>query len=117
MQGAVDRLAARATPYAATLAAAVPASVVSCNQTLNVVLTHELCGDLYQTKSEAALALEDSAIVTCAYWPWSVGAASVLSTVAAPDLSILLAFYIFLLPLWHLLTDIRKDRARNPRSS
>ena len=111
------RLTRRTVPFGASYLTALVTSVISCNQTLNVVLTHELCGDLYETKSEAALALEDSAIVTCAYWPWSVGAASVLSTIGAPDLSILLAFYIFLLPLWHLLSDTRKARARIPGSS
>ena len=113
----VHRLSGKTVPFGASYLTALVTSVVSCNQTLNVVLTHELCGDLYQTKSEAALALEDSAIVTCAYWPWSVGAASVLSTIAAPDLSILLAFYLFLLPLWHLFNDIRKGQGRSPRSS
>jgi len=117
LRSLVHRLSGKTVPFGASYLTALVTSVVSCNQTLNVVLTHELCGDLYQTKSEAALALEDSAIVTCAYWPWSVGAASVLSTIAAPDLSILLAFYLFLLPLWHLFSDIRKDRARSPRSS
>lgn len=117
LRSLVHRLSGKTVPFGASYLTALVTSVVSCNQTLNVVLTHELCGDLYQTKSEAALALEDSAIVTCAYWPWSVGAASVLSTIAAPDLSILLAFYLFLLPLWHLFSDIRKGRARSPRSS
>ncbi|MBO4881316.1 MAG: sodium:proton antiporter [Firmicutes bacterium] len=113
----VHRLSQKVVPFGASYLTALVTSVISCNQTLNVVLTHELCGDLYETKSEAALALEDSAIVTCAYWPWSVGAASVLSTIDAPDLSILLAFYIFLLPLWHLISNIRKARVRTPRSS
>ena len=115
--GLAHRLSLKTVPFGASYLTALVTSVISCNQTLNVVLTHELCGDLYETKSEAALALEDSAIVTCAYWPWSVGAASVLSTIDAPDLSILLAFYLFLLPLWHLISDIRKARVRTPRSS
>ncbi|MBR5641646.1 MAG: sodium:proton antiporter [Firmicutes bacterium] len=113
----VHRLSQKTVPFGASYLTALVTSVISCNQTLNVVLTHELCGDLYETKSEAALALEDSAIVTCAYWPWSIGAVSILSAIDAPDLSIVLAFYIFLLPLWHLISDIRKARVRTPRSS
>ena len=110
LHGVVHRFSRRTVPFGVTLLTAVVTSVISCNQTLNVVLTHELTGDLYRTKSETALALEDSAIVTCAYWPWSVGAVSILSAIDAPDLSILASFYIFLLPLWHLVHDLLKGR-------
>ena len=110
LHNVVHRFSQRTVPFGVTLLTAVVTSVISCNQTLNVVLTHELTGDLYKTNSEAALALEDSAIVTCAYWPWSVGAVSILSAIDAPDLTILASFYIFLLPLWHLVHDLLKSR-------
>lgn len=112
LHGIVHRFSRRIVPFGVTLLTAVVTSVISCNQTLNVVLTHELTGDLYKTNSEAALALEDSAIVTCAYWPWSIGAVSILSTIGAPDLTILASFYIFLLPLWHLIHDLLKNGRR-----
>ncbi|MBQ1580140.1 MAG: sodium:proton antiporter, partial [Firmicutes bacterium] len=117
LRSLVHRLSGKTVPFGASYLTALVTSVVSCNQTLNVVLTHELCGDLYQTKSEAALALEDSAVIVCTYWPWSIAAATPLSSMGVPDSAILGAFFLFLLPLWHFLTDIRKVQARTRRSS
>ncbi|MCR4805161.1 MAG: sodium:proton antiporter [Clostridia bacterium] len=106
----VRRLAGRVTPFGATLMSALGTSAIACNQTLGIILTHQLCTDLYDSKEDAALALEDTAVVACAYWPWSIAAATPLSSMGAPDASILAALYLFLLPLWHLTHSIRQRR-------
>ena len=109
MQGAVDRLAARATPYTATLAAAVPASVVSCNQTLAILLTHQLAQDLSEGP-DLALDLEDSAVIVSPLVPWSIAGATPLAAIGAPASSIPFAFYLILLPLVRLLFSLAGRR-------
>ena len=108
LHGWTARLSKKLTPFGAAFVASAGASAIACNQTLAVIMTHQLCGDLFENKSEAALALEDSAVIVCTYWPWSIAAATPLSSMGVPDSAILGAFFLFLLPLWHFLTDIRK---------
>ncbi|MBR0373508.1 MAG: sodium:proton antiporter [Mogibacterium sp.] len=116
-KGSVGTLAAHSTSFAALLVTSIGASMIACNQTLAVMLTHQLCGDLpgFTTDdttsagtSDLALALEDSAIVISPLIPWSIAGAVPLSSIGAPTSSILLACYLYLLPLWHLVRSFRR---------
>lgn len=101
-KGAVERLSTAATPFAAILCTAGAASVVACNQTLAIMLTHQLCGELVPDRSRLALDLEDSAVVLAPLVPWSLAGAVPLASIAAPDRSILAACFLYLLPLIRL---------------
>ncbi len=97
----------RFAPFIAMLITSVAASMVACNQTLSVILTHQLCGDLRQDPYETAIDLEDSAILVAPLVPWSIAGGVPLASVGAPAASILLAFYLYLVPLWRLLVSLR----------
>lgn len=99
---AVEALARRTTPFTATLCTSVLAIMVACNQALAVMLTQQLCGDLNPDASSFAVDLEDTAIVIVALVPWAIGAAVPLAALGAPSSSILLACFLYLLPLWRL---------------
>ena len=81
--------------------------MVACNQSLTILLVHQLCRDLRPDPSGLALDLEDTAVVVSPLVPWSIAGAVPLSAVGAPSLSMLLACYLYLLPLWRLT---RKNR-------
>ena len=68
--------------------------MVACNQALAVMLTHQLCGDLNPDASSFAIDLKDASIVIVAVVP--------LAALSAPSSSILLACFLYLLPLWRL---------------
>lgn len=119
IQKKILAFAERTTPYAAILLTSVVSGMIACNQTLTIMLTHQLCGQLRQTpKTSAAqngnftrqhqetlaLWLEDSAVVIAPLVPWSIAGAVPLASIGAPSASVLLACFLYLLPLWRLVT-------------
>lgn len=110
LQKMILNLANRTGAYTATLCTACAAAVVACNQTLAILLTHQLCGKLRKEPGQTALDLEDTAVVLAPLVPWSIAGAVPLTTVGAPMTGMALACFLYLLPLWRLLTESRKRR-------
>ena len=99
------------SPYAAVLVTSVLASAIACNQTLSIMLTHQLCGGLEKSREKLAIYLENSAVVVAPLIPWSIAGGVPLASAGAPAPSLLTAFFLFLLPLWQLVTAGRGRRA------
>ena len=108
VKGAIGRLAKRTSPFCAMLCTSALAGMVACNQSLTILLVHQLCRDLRHDPSDLALDLEDTAVVVAPLVPWSIAGAVPLSAVGAPGVSVLLACYLYLLPIWRLVFN-RKD--------
>lgn len=104
------RLAARTNPYAAALVTSLPASMIACNQTLTVMLTHQLCSGFYEDRKALAIDLEDSAIIVAPLIPWSIAGGAPLSAIGAPHSALLFAFYLYLLPLARLAFSFRAQK-------
>lgn len=107
----LNALARRITPYGALLCTAVLTSVITCGQSLAVILTCQLCGELIPNRSRMASALEDTAVVIPALIPWSVAAVVPLTAIGAPSAALLAACYPWLLPLWHFYSQRRVKNA------
>ena len=90
------------SPFAATAATALFTTMVSCNQTLAIILTEELCRPLPKSREAMALYLGNTAVVMVPLIPWSIACVFVLDSVGAPRTSILFACYLYFLPLWGL---------------
>jgi NhaC family Na+:H+ antiporter len=103
------RLSEKTTAYTAMACTSVLAGMIACNQTLAVLLTDQLCGALKHDASDFALDLEDSVIVIAPLIPWSIAGGVPLAAVGATTSAIPLACYLYLLPLWRLVTS-RKRR-------
>ena len=108
VKGAIGRLAGRTSPFFAMLTTSALAGMIACNQSLTILLVHQLCRDLHPEPSDMALDLEDTAVVVAPLVPWSIAGAVPLSTIGAPSASMLLACYLYLLPLWRLIRSKRK---------
>ena len=110
MQDGFQKLGKKITPFGAILTASVLSSAVSCNQTLAIMLTHQLCGQIEMSPEERAVSLENSAVVIAPLIPWSIAGAVPLASVGAPLSSIALAFYLYLIPIWYFFrgSKIRK---------
>ena len=106
----LTRLSNRILPFGAILVTSVLTVMVSCNQTLAIMLTQQLCTDAEPDPETMASHLENTAVVIAPLIPWSIAGAVPLATVGAPTACILTACYLYLLPLWNYLVVIRKHR-------
>lgn len=101
-KSAIAALAHKTTPFAAMFLTSIPASCVACNQTLAIMLTHQLCKEIEPDEGSLAIDLSDSAVVIPPLVPWSIAGAVPLAGAGAPTVSILASFYLYLLPLTRL---------------
>ncbi|MBQ9967617.1 MAG: sodium:proton antiporter [Oscillospiraceae bacterium] len=100
----IGLLSKKLSTFAVILIVSVVTGAVSCNQTLSIMLTEQLCSHLEQDKERLALYLENSAVVVVPLLPWTVACSVSLTSAGAPIASFPLAFFLILLPLWSLLT-------------
>jgi len=114
LQAALERLSHRISPSGGFLVTAVLTSMISCNQTLAIMLTHQLCGELEKDPQEMALQLANTVVVIAPLIPWSIAGAVPLSSVGAPSHCILTACYLYLLPLWSLVRNRHSRRKGMP---
>jgi Na+/H+ antiporter nhaC len=98
----VADLSDNSTPFFGVLITSMFTSMVSCNQTLAIMLTNDLCENAENSSSALALDIENSAVILAPLVPWSISNISVLSAIGAPSMSLLAASFLYLLPLWTL---------------
>lgn len=108
VEGVVSALARHVSPFAATLGVSVATSAVACNQTLAIMLAHQLSRDLLPTPEERALALEDTVVLVAGLVPWSIAGGVPLASMGAPVESMALAVFLYALPLWRLASARRR---------
>ena len=106
IQGWVERLSRRITPYGAVLAVSVFTSMIACNQTLAAMLTHQICKTSQPDAKKMAIDLENTAIILSPLVPWCIAGAVPLAAVGAPTASVTVAVYLYLVPLWNLFAEL-----------
>lgn len=94
----------------AMLCTAVAASMIACNQTLSILLTHQLCADTEPDGPSCAIDLENSVVVLAPLVPWSIAGAVPLASAGAPEQSLLAACYLYLIPLCSLVWKLLRRR-------
>ena len=109
-KGAIEQLTRRTGKYTAILVTSVLASMVACNQSLAILLTHQLCQETEPDREDLALCLEDTAVVVAPLVPWSIAGGVPLATVGAPTTSLAFTFFLYLLPLWRLTAGKKGTR-------
>lgn len=115
----VFRLSRSVTPFGAVSITSLFTAMVGCNQTLAIMLTHQLCTDIVPRKEKMAITLENTAVVLSPLIPWSIAGAVPLTTVSAPMSSLFFAFYLYLIPICNWLLAAYRCRriSFNKRSS
>ena len=97
------KLSQKINVYPTMALASLATAAFSCNQTLAVMLTHQLQSGSYKkrklTDSRLALDLENTVIVLSAIIPWNIAGAVPAATLAADAGFIPYSFYLFLVPL------------------
>lgn len=109
IEAIMKKLSARITPYGATFLTSVITSAISCNQTLAIMLTDQLCRADNPEKDSFALDLENTVVVIAPLIPWFIAGAVPLSAIGAPASSIGAAFYLYLLPLWGMIVHMMRS--------
>lgn len=110
IQARMQGLSQRITPFGTTLITAAITAMIACNQTLNIMLTHQLCEGLFDDESEMAISLENSAVVVSPMVPWSIASAVPLASVGATSASIAFACYLYLVPACYLVAGLARKR-------
>ena len=108
MEAGLKRLARKTHPFYSVLLTSVPASAISCNQTLAIMLTHQLCERLGLKKEYLALYLEDTVVMIAALIPWSIAGTVPLDSIGAPVICLLGGVYLYLVPLWQGVVHLRR---------
>lgn len=106
------KISRKLTPFGGVFVTSILSSLVSCNQTLAIMLAHQLCGDIEKDKEKMAYCLENTAVVMAPLVPWSIAATVPLSSIDAPSACILTACYLYLVPLYNLALNLYKQKRR-----
>lgn len=102
----LQRLAKKTTAFAAMLLTSAITGMIACNQTLTIMLTHQLTDSTEKDKEQLAIALEDSAVVVAPLVPCSIAEAVPLASIDAPLTSIVFACFLYLLPLYGFVKSV-----------
>lgn len=98
----VDEISRSTDSFTAVLVTSILSGMISCNQTLTIILTHQLCSDEYTDRRQFAVDIEDTAVVVSPLVPWSIAGNVPLAVVGAPTSALLTSFYLIILPLYRL---------------
>ena len=98
------------TLYGGMLFATVVVAAIACNQTLTIILVHQLFCGQERERGEMAVNLENTAVVVAPLIPWSIAAAAPLASIGASTASLFAACYLYLLPLCCLIGSLIKRR-------
>jgi len=110
----MEKLSRKVMPFGCVVITSVLTSIIACNQTLAIMLTQQLCEEAEPDAEKMALYLENSAVVISPLIPWSIAGAVPLAAMGAPQSSILMACYLYLLPVWnYLLLLVRRKKTVN----
>jgi len=104
----IQRLAVKIKPFGAYIVTSVFTAMISCNQSLAIMLTDQLCGELVKSDTERAISLENSAVIISPLIPWCIAGAVPLAAISAPISSIPCAFYLFLVPAYNYILQFKK---------
>lgn len=103
IQKYVEWLANKTNGFTATLLTSVVTSMAACNQTLSIMLTHQLCAKVCKDNRTFASWIENTAVLIAPLVPWSIAGSTVLYSCGLPITGISAACYLYLVPLYNLI--------------
>lgn len=94
--------------FAVMVVMSIAMSVIFCNQTIGTLMCANLMSEPYErlggTKEELAIDMENSVILIACMVPWSIGCSVPLAIMGVTPVSVLFAWYMWLVPLTYLFT-------------
>ncbi|BEO89701.1 Na+/H+ antiporter NhaC family protein [Fusobacterium animalis] len=95
--------------YFVIFLSSIVSGAIACNQSLGIILTNELCGELVE-KQKMAIILENTVILLVGLIPWNIAMGVPLKTIGIGVMSGIYAFYLYFLPLWNLFLGVIEER-------
>ena len=95
--------------YFVIFLSSIVSGAIACNQSLGIILTNELCGELVE-KQKMAIILENTVILLVGLIPWNIAMDVPLKTIGVGFMSGLFAFYLYFLSLWNLFLNFIKEK-------
>ncbi len=105
IKGFIVKLSEKTTVFTSVAVTSIIAGMISCNQTLAIMLTNQLCKDIEPNNSKLAVNIENTAVILAPMVPWSIACTVPLSTISAPTSSLIFAFYLYLIPIWQIIVS------------
>lgn len=96
----ISAVARRLGSFRATACVSLFATALACNQTLAIILTHQLCSHAQPNRWEMAMYLENSAVLLSAVVPWSIAFSMISLTLQQGPAIIAFALYLWIVPLY-----------------
>lgn len=100
-----EKICRRLGTFSGTFCACILIAAISCNQTLSILLTHQLCKEVEKDAHRLALILEDTAVLIPALLPWSIACSAPLACAGAPTQSVIYAFFLWLVPAFGIIRE------------
>ncbi len=118
IQPFLEKLSRRIALFPTMVITSITTSAFSCNQTLAIILTHQLLHQTYTdngySNEELAIDIENSVVLIAALIPWSIAVAVPIATLSADIGCIPYAVFLYLVPLTilfqkskHFMTPVR----------
>jgi NhaC family Na+:H+ antiporter len=117
IQNLLEKLSLKIRLYPTMIVTSFLTSIFSCNQTLSIMLSHQLMNRIYKNSnapnSEMAIDLENTAVLISELIPWNIAIAVPIATLAVGIESIPYSVFLFLVPLFNLkrikLKNLKQD--------
>lgn len=114
VENMLGKIKGRSNTFLSTIIVSTASAAFGCSQALAVILTHMLVKRNYEVNSfsteSQAIDLENTAIVIAPLIPWNIAVLVPLTTLNAGPVSILFAFYLYLIPLINYFYLKAKER-------
>ena len=111
LDGVIEKISLRHGAFPVTLLAATITSFFGATQTLSIILTHQIVKKTYGNdvsgRERLAVTLENTSVVIAPLVPWNIAGAVPAAALAVGFGYIPYACYLYLLPAFQLLCNIR----------
>ena len=99
----IESLALRIGAFRSTALVGLLTTALSCNQTLSIILTRQLCAHAQHNRREMAMYLENSVVLLSAVLPWSIAFSMCGLTLQQGPAIIPFALYLWMVPVYWCL--------------
>ena len=101
--------AKKSSNYFVIFLSSIISGAIACNQSLGIILTNELCGELVE-KQKRAIILENTIVLLAGLIPWNIAMEVPLKAIDVGIMAGVYAFYLYFLPLWNLILGVIEER-------
>ncbi|MBP1927133.1 NhaC family Na+:H+ antiporter [Sedimentibacter acidaminivorans] len=117
IQSLLEKIAYKIKLYPTMILTSILTSIFSCNQTLSIMLSHQLMNKIYKnnnsSNSEIAIDLENTVVLISELIPWNIAIAVPMATLSVGIKSIPYAVFLYLVPLFNLRRKKLKSQTTN----